>query len=94
MGLLKIFSKSSPGVRRLPSGSMTVDGNGKILASTFSSSCSPELLKQVAVQVLRLLRESRSGQLPLAEISLQFASLRIVARELRGGAMIFITPKS
>jgi hypothetical protein len=73
---------------------MTVDGAGHILASTFPSSCPPETLRLVAERVLRLLRESRTGQIPLSEISLQFASLRIIGRELRGGAMIFITPKS
>jgi hypothetical protein len=31
--------------------------------------------------------------MPLAEISLHFGSLRITARELRGGAIIFLFPQ-
>jgi len=31
--------------------------------------------------------------MPLSELTLQFGSLQITARELRGGAIIFLTPK-
>jgi hypothetical protein len=94
MGFLtNFFLKTGTDIRRLPSGSMTVDGNGRILASTFSSRYSAEVLEKTAAQVLRLLHESRSAQMPLAEVSLQFASLQVTARELGTGAMIFIKPR-
>jgi hypothetical protein len=32
--------------------------------------------------------------MPLAEVSLHFGSLRITARELRGGAIIFLFPQT
>ena len=32
--------------------------------------------------------------MPLAEVSLHFGSLRITARELRGGAIIFLLPQA
>jgi len=32
--------------------------------------------------------------MPLAEVSLHFGSLRITARELRGGAIIFLLPQT
>ena len=41
-----------------------------------------------------MLREARTAQLPLAEVSIHFASLRITARELRGGALIFLFPQT
>ena len=44
--------------------------------------------------VLELLREARTAQIPLTEVSLHFGSLRITARELRGGAIIFLFPQS
>jgi hypothetical protein len=34
------------------------------------------------------------AQMPLAEISIHFASLNITARELRGGAVIFLLPQT
>ena len=40
--------------------------------------------------MLLLFREAREAQMPLAEVSIHFASLRITAREMRGGAIIFL----
>jgi len=93
MGLLNLFSKDSPGLQILPSGSLSVDRNGKVLASTVSSIIPGETINQISQAVLRLFRGSREAQVPLTELTLQFASLKITARELRGGAMIFLTPK-
>jgi hypothetical protein len=94
MGFLKLFSKSRAVVGRLPSGSMTVDRDGKVVASTVSSSYPEDLLNQVADDVLNLFREARAAQVPVSEIHLYFATLQITAREMRGGAMIFLSPKS
>ena len=93
MGLLNLFSKSSPEVQVLPSGSLTIDRNARILASTVSSSIPEEVLREIGTKVLSIFREARDAQVPLSELNLQFASLQITARELRGGAMIFLTPK-
>ena len=94
MGLLSLFSKPSPALQMLPTGSMTVDRNCRVLATTISSSCPPELLQDISSQVLRLFREARKAQMTLSELTLNFASLQITARELRGGAIIFLTSKN
>jgi hypothetical protein len=93
MGFLRLFSKPAALVQRLPSGSMTIDRNAHVLATTISSSHSPKLLQQIGTQVLGLFREAHKAQIPLSELNLHFASLRITARELRGGAIVFLTPK-
>ena len=93
MGLLKLFSKPSPTVRFLPSGSMTIDRNCQVLASTISSTCPPQVVQDIGTLVLRLFGEANRAQMPLSEVTIQFASLQITAREMRGGAMIFLTPK-
>jgi hypothetical protein len=72
---------------------MTIDRNCQVLATTISSSCPQDLVQDIGSQVLRLFREARKAQMPLSELTLQFASLQITARELRGGAIIFLTPK-
>ena len=94
MGLLKNIFGSSAAVTQLPSGSIAVNRAGKILSSTVSSAYPAKLLQAVGKEVLALLREARAAQMPLAEISIHFASLRITARELRGGAIIFIFPQT
>ena len=94
MGLLKLFSKGgSAAVQKLPSGSLTVDRHGKTVTTTVTSSYPEELLNIIAGEVLRLFREARAAQMPFSELNIHFASLQITARELRGGAIIFLTPK-
>ena len=94
MGFLKKLFGGLAAVQQLPSGTITVDRDGSIITSTVSSTYPKALLKTIARDVLELLGEARVAQMPLAEISLHFGSLRITARELRGGAIIFLLPQT
>jgi len=92
MGLLTLFSKPAPNLLRLPSGSFTVDRDGRVLVGTISSNFPPDLLEQLGRDVLATFREAEAAQLPLSQLILNYASLRVTARELRGGALIFLSP--
>lgn len=92
MGILKLFSKTGPAVRRLPAGSMTVDRRGNVVATTVSSGYPRASLIAIAGEVLKVFHEARAAHMPLSEIHLHFASLRITAREMRGGAIVFLSP--
>jgi hypothetical protein len=94
MGLLKKLFGGRAAVQQLPTGTITVDRQGRIVTSTVSSAYPKNLLREVARDVLELFREARVAQMPLAEVSLHFGSLRITARELRGGAIIFLFPQT
>lgn len=94
MGFLKRLFSSQADVQQLPTGTITVDRNGNIVTSTVSSAFSKKLLKAIASDVLELLNEARAAQSPLAEVSLHFGSLLVTARELRGGAIIFLLPQA
>jgi len=96
MGFLKrLFNfRSGATVQQLPSGSITVDHSGKVVTSTVSSAYPPALLDNIGRDVLLLFREAHAAQMPLAEISLHFSSLHVTARELRGGAVIFLFPQT
>ena len=94
MGFLKRFFRSRAAVQQLPTGSLTVDREGQVVTSTVSSAYPKPLLRDIGQEVLTLFRQAREAQMPLAEISLHFASLRITARELRGGAIIFLFPQA
>jgi hypothetical protein len=93
MGILNLFSKPSPAVHRLPCGTLTVDRDAQIVATTISSTYSPELLQEIGMEILTLFREARKAHLPLAELRLHFASLLLTAREMRGGAIIHLKAK-
>jgi hypothetical protein len=94
MGILKWFSDTRPAIRRLPTGCFTVDRQGNVMTFTVSSAFPRGTLADIAREVLTLFREARASQMPLAEISLQFASLHITARDLQGGAIIFLSPQN
>ncbi len=94
MGFLKRFFRGRAGVQQLPTGTITVDRNGHVVTSTVASAYPKNLLGAIGRDVLGLFREARTAQMPLAEISLQFGSLHITARELRGGAIIFLFPQT
>jgi hypothetical protein len=94
MGLLSLFAKSAPTLVRLPSGSFTVDREGCVLMGTLPSSFPVSLVKDIARQVLGAFGEAADAQLPLAELVINYPSLKITARELRGGAVIFLSPRA
>jgi len=94
MGFLKRLFRSRAAVQQLPTGSVTVDRNGHVVTYTVSSVYPKALLRDIGLEVLSLFREAREAQMPLAEISIHFASLNITARELRGGAVIFLLPQT
>ena len=94
MGFLKRFFRSRAAVQQLPSGSLTVDRDGHVVLTTVSSAYPRPLLREIGQEVLALFSEARASQMPMAEVSLHFASLHITARELRGGAIIFLFPQA
>ena len=94
MGLLTMFAKAPGQLLKLPSGSFTVDRDGTVLVGTVSSSFPKELVNDIAQQVLATFREAQTANLPLSELILNYPSLKIIARELRGGAVIFLSPKA
>lgn len=94
MGLLKLFRKPAPSLIGLPSGSFTVDRRGSILVSTVPSSYPMAIVKDIGQQVLSMFHEAETAQLPLSELSINYPSLKITARELRGGALIFLSPQT
>lgn len=94
MGFLKRLFKSHAAVQQLPTGSLTVDRDGKVVISTIASGYPKGLLRDIVRDVLLLFRQAREAQMPLAEFSIHFASLHVTAREMRGGAVIFLSPQT
>jgi hypothetical protein len=93
MGLLNLFNKPAPSLLRLPSGSFTVDREGSVVASTVPTSFPEELVAGITQQVLATFREAAAAQLPLEVLTITYPSLKIIAREMRGGALIFLAPQ-
>ena len=94
MGFLKKLFGGTAAIQPLPSGTITVDRQGVIVSSTVSSGYPKALLQNISLEVMELFRAARAAEMPQAEIGLHFGSLRITAREVRGGAIIFLLPQT
>jgi hypothetical protein len=92
MGLLSLFSKPEPTMVHMPSGSFTVDRTGRTLVSTLPSSFPKALTDEISTQVRTTFQEAKAAQLTLTELVIHYPGLKIIARELRGGALIFLVP--
>lgn len=94
MGLLNFSSRKKPlEIHALPSGCITIDRNGAIVASTISQSIRPAHLQQIARVVFHALQGARGANLSMTEIHVEYPALTMVARELKGGAIVFLTPR-
>jgi hypothetical protein len=92
MGFLKTFKSKPEGLLKLPTGSFTVDRDGRLIVSTLPSSFPKELTLDIARRVMKAFDSARTAQLPLTELVVDYPALRLTARELRGGAIIFLAP--
>lgn len=91
MGLLSFFSKPSRPLLQLHSGSFSLDRGGHVLATTLPSSFPPDLLLEIGRCVVTTFRDAQTAQLTLAELVVHYPGLSITAREMRGGALVFLT---
>jgi hypothetical protein len=94
MGILKPFARSVKPLRpeRLPSGCFTLHRGGILVASTLPSSFPQAAVMEIGRVVLAAFKTAQTANLVLSDLHLKFSGLDITARELRGGAMIFLQP--
>ena len=95
MGLLSLLPKrTAVNLVRLPNGSFTVDMNGKILVSTLPHTFPEDWAQQIGRVVLASFKAAQEAQVPLRELVADFSALKLTARALRGGAIIFLCPQA
>ena len=94
MAFLKPLSRTQKPLRleRLPSGCFTVNRVGVVVGSTLPSDYSLEIVNEIGRVVLEAFRSADQTNLPLNDLHIHFSGLTITARELRGGALIFLNP--
>ncbi len=95
MGLLsRFFKPTAPILRQLPAGSFTLDRGGAIMTSTLPQTFPPDHVRAIGEQVLAAFRLAKQAEMPLSELVIQYAAMKVLARELRGGAIVFLMPQS
>jgi hypothetical protein len=91
----RLNKKSHAGeLRCLPTGSFTVDSEGCVVSSTVPQSVPAALVREIGQGVVSIFRGAREANLSFSELVAQYAAFKITAREMRGGAIIFLSPKA
>jgi hypothetical protein len=94
MGLLNLFAKSATPLLPLPKGSFTVDRDGRLIASTLPQMYPASFAEGIGREIVTAFQSAQAIQNPLYEITVRFANLKLTARELRGGAIVFLVPQT
>jgi hypothetical protein len=95
MAFLKGILKTAPREpHRLPTGSFTVNPEGKVVTYTLPQSFPAARMVEIGRQVLAFFRGAREAHVTVRELVVLYPSLRLSARELRGGAIVFLAPQT
>jgi len=94
MGFLTNWFYTAKPLLKLHSGSFSIDRGGRVLASTLPSSFPRELIQTIGECVSVTFEQARASHLPLEEIIVNYPALKIRARDMRGGAMVFLTTEN
>ena len=94
MGVLKPFSRErkAPSVERLPSGCFSIHRGGVLVGSTLPGTFPIEKMAEIGKLVLDTFKSAGEVSLLLGDLRIHYSGLQISAREMRGGALIFLTP--
>jgi hypothetical protein len=94
MDFLKLFTRETPSAPiPLPSGTFTIDRTGRLVTSTISNFFPEKLALEIGHAVLDTFRKAQAADVVLTEITINFTALKVTARELRGGAIVFLAPR-
>ena len=95
MGFLKGIRKETPcPPQRLPAGSFTVDPEGRVVSCTLPQSFPAARLQEIGRQVLAFFHGAREAHVGVRELIVLYPSLKLSAREMRGGAIVFLSPQT
>ncbi len=76
----------------MPSGCFAVHREGGIICSTLPHWFPPATAEEIGRSVIAAFRIASETNVTLAELSIRYTGLTINARDLRGGALIFLIP--
>jgi hypothetical protein len=93
--LKSIFSREAVAAPlALPSGTFTIDRTGRIVTSTLANNFPEKLALEIGRAVIDTFRKAQAAEVVLTELTVNYAALKLTARELRGGAIVFLAPST
>jgi hypothetical protein len=81
-------------MQRLPTGTFTVDAQGRVVSSTVPQAVPAAIVREIGETVVAVFQGARKANVSFSELVAQYAAFKITAREMRGGAIIFLSPKA
>lgn len=94
MGFLTKSKESKGDLKRLPAGTFTVDADCHVVSSTVPHTVSEAQVRDIGRHVLSIFQEARQANLQFSELVVQYEAFKITAREMRGGAIVFLSPRT
>jgi hypothetical protein len=79
---------------KLPSGTFALDQSGRVVVSTLPQNFPQSEMQEIGARVLAFFRGAQRAQMPLQELNVYYPTLKVTARFLRGGALIFLSPQT
>ncbi len=76
-----------------PAGSFVVDPDGRVSSSTLPAAFQVEHVKAIGQCVMAAFRKAKDAKTPLTEISVQYATFKLQARQLPYGALVYLIPQ-
>ncbi len=86
--------RAKPTLAKLPAGAFTLDQNGRVISSTLPGSFPEKDMLEIGARVLSFFRGAHLAQMPVQEFHVLYPNLKVTARFLRGGALIFLVPQT
>ena len=71
-----------------------MDKEGSMITSTLPQSFPSGHRDAIGQQVLASFRSAKRAHMPLNEITIQYSAIKLLARELGDGAIVFLMPQS
>ena len=94
-GMINFFKRKSAGdLAKLPSGTFSLDREGKIISSTLPADFPEAQMRDIGGRVLQFFRGAQDAKISLQELTVYYPNLKVTARNLRGGALIFLIPQA
>ena len=93
MGVLRKLRAGKSVLERRPSGAFTVDSQGNLVSSTVPQRVPEALTRQIGWHILAVFKGAAAVRLPFSELRVRYETFDFAAREMRGGAIIFLSPK-
>jgi hypothetical protein len=94
MGVLKPFIRTSIPIEagRMPSGCFAVHKEGGIISSTLPQWFPSKIINEIGRVVLASFRVAAETNVSLTEFCIHYSGLTVFSRDLRGGAIVFLSP--